>query len=52
MKEGEVEGACIIHGRYEKILQNFRRKTLKGRDHLEDMSVDWRIVLKWILMVV
>jgi hypothetical protein len=22
---------------------------LKGRDHLEDLSVDWNIILKWIL---
>jgi hypothetical protein len=23
--------------------------TLEGRDHLEDLRIDWRIILKWIL---
>jgi hypothetical protein len=41
--------ACGMHGRDEKYLQNLVRK-LKGRDHLRDLGVDRRIILKWILM--
>jgi hypothetical protein len=34
---GEKRGACRV----------FVRKS-RGRDHLEDRGVDWRIILKWI----
>jgi hypothetical protein len=27
----------------------FRLKNLKGRDHLEDVGVDGKIILEWIL---
>jgi len=27
----------------------FWRGNLKERDHLEDLSVDWNIILKWVL---
>jgi hypothetical protein len=35
----EMKNACKIFG----------RKALKGRDHLEDPSVDGRVTLNWIL---
>jgi hypothetical protein len=41
-----MDGACSTHGRNEKCKQYFGRK---GRDHLQDRSVDWRIILEWIL---
>jgi hypothetical protein len=42
-------GACSMNGRNGKFIQNFYWKNLKGRDNLEDVSVDGRIILKWIL---
>jgi hypothetical protein len=30
-------------------MKNFSRKTLIGRDDLEDVNVDGRIILKWVL---
>jgi hypothetical protein len=33
----------------EKCIQNFDQKKLKGRDHTEDLGVDGRIILEWIL---
>jgi hypothetical protein len=31
------------------MLKIFRSENLKGRDHLEDLGVDVRIILEWIL---
>jgi len=31
------------------LIQNFGRKTLKGRDKSQDLGVDGRITLEWIL---
>jgi hypothetical protein len=33
----------------EKWRQNIKSENLTGRDHLEDLGVDGRIALKWIL---
>jgi hypothetical protein len=35
-----------MNGSDEKCLQNFSQK---GRDHAEDLGVDGRIILEWIL---
>jgi hypothetical protein len=43
MKEGEMSGACSMHGRNEK--HNNWLDNLKGRDHLGDLYVDGRIML-------
>jgi hypothetical protein len=40
-------GACSTHGKDEKFVHN-SGLTPKGRDHLEDVGVDGRIILKWI----
>jgi hypothetical protein len=37
--------ACSMHGRYEKFIQNFSQKNLKGRDHLEDLGIDGSTIL-------
>jgi len=37
--------ACSMHGRHEKCVQNFGRKTEK-EETTEDLGVDGRIVLK------
>jgi hypothetical protein len=44
IKEDEMGGACSTHRRDEKCVQN-----PKGREHSEDIGIDGRIVLEWIL---
>jgi len=38
-----------MHGRDEKCIRNFGQKNLKGRDNMEDLGVDGKIILQWIL---
>jgi hypothetical protein len=47
-KEDETDGACSTHGWDEKCvgLQHFGCKTWRVWDHLEDLGVDGRIILK------
>jgi hypothetical protein len=40
--------ACIVHGDDEKCVQNSGKRP-KGRDHSEDLCIDWKIILKWNL---
>jgi hypothetical protein len=40
--------SCSMHGQDEKL--KFWLEGLKQRDHLEHLSIDRRIILKWILM--
>jgi hypothetical protein len=42
-------GACSTHRRDENCIQNFLSGNLKGRDHSEDLGVDERIILEWII---
>jgi hypothetical protein len=44
--EDEMGGACKMHGRAEECVQNLGQK---GRDHSEDLGVDGKITLEWIL---
>jgi hypothetical protein len=37
------------HGRDEKCVKNFNCKNLNGKDHSEDLGVDERLILEWIL---
>jgi hypothetical protein len=46
MKEGGLGGTYIMKGVDEKFVQNLCRKTLKRRDHFEDIGLDGRIILK------
>jgi hypothetical protein len=39
----------VAHMGDEKSIQNFGWENLKGRDHMEDLSKDGRIILEWIL---
>jgi hypothetical protein len=48
MKADEGGGAYSMHGRDEKCVQN-SGWNLKGRDHAEDLSIDGRIILEWII---
>jgi len=44
-----MDGACSMHVRGEKVIQNSRRKNMMGRDNLGDLGTDGRIILDWIL---
>jgi hypothetical protein len=41
-----MRGACSTHKRDEKLIQNFWSENLKGRNHIEDIDIDGRIILK------
>jgi len=41
-------GACGTYGGEERCIQGFWWGNLRERDHLEDQSVDRRIILRWI----
>jgi len=41
IKKNETDRACGMHTR-------FWWRDLRERDCLEDMGIDWRIILKWI----
>jgi hypothetical protein len=38
----------MAHRRQERCDRGFWWADLRERDHLEDLGVDWRIILKWI----
>jgi hypothetical protein len=44
-----MDGACSKHERDEKMHTKFWLGILNGRDHLEDVGVDGRIILEWVL---
>jgi hypothetical protein len=49
IEKNEAEGGSrILEGGREQEYTGFRWGNLGGRDHLEDPSVDGRIILRWI----
>jgi len=50
IKEDMIGRACRTRRSDEKCIQNFRPKSLKRRDHLGDVVVDERMILKCNLM--
>jgi hypothetical protein len=45
----EMGSACSTHGRASKYIRRFAAENLEIREHLEDLGVDGRIILKCIL---
>jgi hypothetical protein len=43
MKGYEMGETCSRRGRYEICIQDFN-----GKDHMRDLGVDGRVILKWI----
>jgi hypothetical protein len=49
MEKNEMGGASsILEGGRGDVHTGFRWGNLRGKDHLEDPSVDGRIILRWI----
>jgi hypothetical protein len=48
MKQNEMAGACSTYGGGVDVHAGFWWGDLREGDHLEDPSLDWRIILKWI----
>jgi hypothetical protein len=44
-----MDRACSAHGGDEKYIQNVGLESVKGRRHWEDLGIDGRLILKWIL---
>jgi hypothetical protein len=42
-------GAYSKHGRNEKCIKHFGSETCRERDHSEDLCIDKKIILEWIL---
>jgi hypothetical protein len=42
VKEDDVGSTCSTHGTSKKYIQN-----LKGKNHVEDLGVDGRIIFDW-----
>jgi hypothetical protein len=47
-KESGMGGTCSTCVREEKYAQNFSVGNLNGRDHITDLLVNWKIILKRI----
>jgi hypothetical protein len=47
INEDEMGGACSTHGKDMHTVLLFGN--LKGRDHLEDVGIDGKVILEWIL---
>jgi hypothetical protein len=49
MKDDKMGSTSITFGTDENCAPNSGQKNLKGRDHLEELDVDGRIILEWTL---
>jgi hypothetical protein len=48
MEKNKMNGACIRYRGEARCIQGFGGKNLKGTDHMEDLGIDGRIILRWI----
>ena len=46
IEKNEMGGLFITYGGEERCIEGFGGGNLRERDHLEDLSVGWRIILK------
>jgi hypothetical protein len=44
----EVGGASSTNGENERCIRKFLQDTKKKRDHLGDLDIDYRVIIKWI----
>lgn len=43
-----MDGACDACGKQERFITGFWRGDLREMDHLEDLGISGKILLKWI----
>jgi hypothetical protein len=48
-KKNEIDWACCMHGE-KGCIQDFGRKILRAKDHLRNLGVDGRIILKCVFI--
>jgi hypothetical protein len=48
MKEDKIGGSCSMHGKYKKYIKIWSGN-LKGRYYSEDLGIDGKIILEWVL---
>jgi hypothetical protein len=48
IKKNEMDRACGTYGGQKRSIQDFCGEIRSERDHMEDLSVDGRIILQWI----
>ena len=49
IKKNELGGACGTHGVEERFMQDFAGENWWEWNYLEDLCIDGRIILKWVL---
>jgi hypothetical protein len=47
--DGEMGGTCSMHGEGGERERERNAYNILGRDHLEDLGIEGRIILEWIL---
>jgi hypothetical protein len=48
IRNNKVGEACSTHGEDDSCIQSFGAETRGKEEHLEELGVDGRIILKWI----
>ena len=46
IKKNELSGTCSMYGRHKRCIKGFWWGNLRENDHLEDLDIKWRIILK------